>query len=204
LRGRQAVRARQVVVDAGSVQRLGPAPALLLHRGVGQAGALGRTRARGATGVVLAGQKADAQRRIGQQAHVQAVAAFVHAVFPAAVDQAVRVLHAGHARQAVLLGQAHELVNAIRRLVGQADGTHLARLDQLSHGFQLLVDGSTGLVLGRIEIHGAKRRQVACRPVNLVQIDHVRLQAAQAAVAGGQDFGFGQASLIATDPRHAA
>jgi hypothetical protein len=34
------------------------------------------------------------------------------------------------ARQAVLLGQAHEFVHAVGRFVRQPDGTHLARLHQ--------------------------------------------------------------------------
>ena len=59
----------------------------------------------------------------------------------AAADQAVHVLHRGDARQAVLLGQAHELVHAIGRLVGQADVAHLALLDQLVQRLELLVDG---------------------------------------------------------------
>ena len=37
--------------------------------------------------VVLAGQQAKRQRRIGQQAHAQAVAGFVQPVFPGAADQ---------------------------------------------------------------------------------------------------------------------
>jgi hypothetical protein len=130
LRGRQAVLARQRVVAARGHQRLGPAPALLAHRfELRHAAWLRAPRAVDAGGVVLAGQQAKAQRRIGQQRHAQRCR-FRPGRCPRAVDQAVGVLHAGHARQAVLFGQAHELVHAIGRFIGQADVAHLAGLDQ--------------------------------------------------------------------------
>jgi hypothetical protein len=69
-----------------------------------------------------------------------------------AVDQAVGVLDAGHARQAVLLGQAHELVHAVRRFVGQADVAHLAGLHQPGQGVELLADGG----LADLSLDGSK------------------------------------------------
>jgi hypothetical protein len=49
---------------------------------------------------------------------------------PPPVDQAVRVLHAGHARQAVLLRPHARTRPAPRAFIAQADVAHLARLHQ--------------------------------------------------------------------------
>ena len=102
----------------------------------------------------------------------------------------------------MLLGQAHEFVHTIRRFVGQADVAHLACFDQLGQGFELFVNRGDRLVFGRIEIGHAKDRGMALGPVDLVEVDHIGLQAAQAAVAGGQDVLPGQARAFA-DPGHA-
>ena len=63
----------------------------------------------------------------------------VEAVVDAAADQAVGVLHRRDARQAVLLGEVHELAHAVGRLVRQADRAHLARLHQPVERFELLL-----------------------------------------------------------------
>ena len=189
--------ARQRVVAPGGGQRLGATPALGAHGFVQRHAAM---VAHQAGLVVFAGQQTKGERRIGQQIHAQAVAGFVQPVLIAAVDQAVRVLHRGHARQAHLFGHAHELVHAIGRLVGQADGAHLAGLDQFGHGFELRFDGGRRAVLGRVEVQGTEGRHVARRPVNLVEVDHLGLQAAQAALAGFDDAGLAH---LGAQPGHA-
>lgn len=168
------------------------APALGLHAVVQRHAALAGPRCwRGvdAAVVVLAGQQAKRQRRIGQQAHAQAVAGFVQPVFPGAVDQAVRP-HRGHARQAVLLGQAHNR--------GSPYGDSLDRPTALTlPACTSVASASTSWMLAQgglagVEIHLAEHGQVAGGPVNLVQVDHIGSQAAQAAVAGIQNFSAGQ------------
>ena len=196
--------AGQGVVAARRFQRFCPAPALLAHRFVNGNAALGGGLAGGAGGVVLAAQEAKTQRRISQQGHAQAVHGFVQPVVHRAVEQAVRVLHRGHARQAVLLGQTHKLMHAVRRLVGQTDGAHLAVLDQAAQGFELVVDGGDRHVFGRVEIHDAEGRHMAHRPVDLIQVNHVGLQALETGVAGFGDVRRGQVVAAAAHPAHAA
>ena len=111
-------------------------------------------------------------------------------------------MHRGHTRQAMLLGQAHKLMHAVRRFVGQTDVAHLARLDQFGQGFELLMDRGDRFVLGRVEIGHAKDRHMALGPVDLVQVDHIGLQAAQAAVAGVQDV-LPRHARTFTNPGHA-
>jgi hypothetical protein len=81
--------------------------------------------------------------------------------------------------------------------------SHLAGLDQRAQGFELLVQRGFGLVLGRVEIDDAEGRHVALGPMDLVQIDHIGLQPAQAGVARGHDVGRRHPTAGA-DPGHAA
>jgi hypothetical protein len=60
-----------------------------------------------------------------------------------------------------------------------------------------------GLVLGGVEIDDAEGRHVALGPVDLVQVDHIGLQPAQAGVARGHDVGRRHATAGA-HPGHAA
>ena len=127
----------------------------------------------------------------------------VHAVFMRAVEQTVGVLHRGHARQTMLLGQAHKLGDAIRRFIGQAHGPHLACLDQIAQRLQLRMDGGDFAVFGGIEINAAKHGHIAGRPVQLVEVNHIGLQAAQAVVAGRFDVCGCDIHGAATNPGHA-
>ncbi len=123
LRGRQAVVARQRVVAARGRQRLGrPQRCLRIDSKVGDARALGRVRAFGAASrrtCRSAGRRPAANRRAARRSGGASVSS--RPLSSARLISAVRVLHRGHARQAVLLGQAHELVHALGRFVRQAD-----------------------------------------------------------------------------------
>ena len=88
-----------------------------------------------------------------------------------------------------MLGQAHKLVHAVGRFVGQTHSADLAVFDELGQGFKLLQHGGTGFVFGWVKTHLPKDGCVAGGPVDLVEVDHVGLQAAQAAFAGSDDFG---------------
>jgi hypothetical protein len=68
---------------------------------------------------------------------------------------------------------------------------------------ELLVDRGLRLFLGRVVVEDAERRHVALGPVDLVQVDHVGLQALQAGVARGHDVGRRHAAAGA-HPGHAA
>ena len=153
--------------------------------------------------VILSRQQAVAQRRVGQQRDIQAVAGFVQRVLPAAVEQAVRVLHRGHTWQPMLLRQAHELVHAIGCLVGQAHIAHLARAYQPRQCVELLMNRCLRRLLGRVVVQLAKHWHMAFGPMDLVEIDHVGLQPAQAGLAGAHDVVRCQ-TLAFADPGHAA
>ena len=129
--------------------------------------------------------------------------AFVHGVVKSSVGQAVWVLNGANARQTMLLSQTNEFVNAIRRFIGQANVTNLASLDQLAQGLQLFVNAGLDFVFAGIEIHHAKHRHMALRPMNLIQINHVCLQALETGIARFQYILRCQASAFA-HPGHAA
>ena len=112
-------------------------------------------------------------------------------------------MHAGHARQAMLLGQAHKLVHAVRRFIGQTNVADLACLDQPGQRLQLLANRRLAGFLFRVVVQIAEGRHMALGPVDLVEVDHIGLQAAQAGVAGGHDVRRRHA-LALTHPRHAA
>ena len=203
LGGGHAVVSRQLVVAAGSGQGLRAGPALLAHRvETGNSATIRHQRTFQVIVVVFAREQTKAQRRVSQQGHVQAVAGFVQRIVIGAVHQAIRVLDRGHPGQAMLLGQAHKLVHAVRRFVRQTDVTHFACFHQFGQGFELFVDGSERFVFGRIEIGHAKHRHMALWPMNLVQVDHIGLQATQAGVTRVQDVLPRHASALA-HPGHA-
>ena len=131
------------------------------------------------------------------------MAGFVQAVFIAAVDQAIRVLRARHTRQAMLLGQSHKFMHAIRALVREADMANLALLDQTSQSIQLLMDGGGRGFLLRVVIHGPEGRHMALGPVNLVEVNHLRLQALQAGIARANNV-CGRHARAFANPGHAA
>jgi hypothetical protein len=106
-------------------------------------------------------------------------------------------------RQTVLLGQAHELVHAVWGFVGEADVAHLAGLHQPRQRFELFVDRGGGGLLGGVVVQRAKSRHVTLGPVDLVEVDHIGLQPAQAAFARGNDVRGGHA-LVLAHPGHAA
>ena len=82
-RRRQAVLARQRVVAARGGQRFGPAPALLAHATRTSPGGPAASWPSTPGGVVLAGERAEGQRRIRQQRHAAAVHRFVQPVVDA-------------------------------------------------------------------------------------------------------------------------
>ena len=129
---------------------------------------------------------------------------FVHAVLVGAVEQVVGVLHRGHARQAVLLRQAHKFAHTIGRLIGQADGAHFAGFHQLTQSFQLGVHGSDFAVFAGIKIHLPEQGHVARGPMQLVEVNHIGLQSAQTAFAGFDDVLCAHIHRPAAHPGHAA
>ena len=96
-------------------------------------------------------------------------------------------MRADHARQAMLLGKAHKFMHAIRRFVGQADVANLALLDQPGQRFKLIVYGQRGMLFFRVVVHGAKGWHMTLGPVNLIEVNHLGLQAPQAAFTGVDD-----------------
>ncbi|MNT78301.1 hypothetical protein D3C72_2175250 [compost metagenome] len=83
----------------------------------------------------------------------------------------------------MLLGKAHKFMHAVRRLVRQTNMANLARLHQARERLQLLADRRFAGFLFRVVVQIAKGGHMALRPVNLVEVDHIRLQTAQAGVA---------------------
>ena len=143
--------------------------ALLALAAAGQVVGEARSGRPGAA-VVLAGEHAAAQRRVGQQADPLHAADLRQFVLAAAVDQGKVVLDAVEAGQAVLFRGPEVLHEAPGGFVAAADGPHLALLHQAGQRLQsvLLAHAVVG-------------------PVGLVEVDVVGLQPAQAGLAGLDD-----------------
>ncbi|EDT42158.1 hypothetical protein BamMEX5DRAFT_2028 [Burkholderia ambifaria MEX-5] len=138
----------------------------------------GRTR----TVLILAGQPAECERRIGEQADAIAMRELGQAVLERAVQQAVRVLDACDARQPELLGRAQELRDAPRRFVRHADRADLAGLHEFREHTQRFLDRHRIRIVDPRIRRAAECRRAAIGPVQLVQVDIVGLQALEAAV----------------------
>ena len=74
-------------------------------------------------------------------------------------------------------------MGTVGRFVGKANVAKLACLDQLGHGLELLVNGGFNGSFGWIEIHHAEGWHMALWPVNLIQVNHICLQALEAGIA---------------------
>ena len=107
---------------------------------------------------------------------------FCQAYFERAVQQIVRVLYGGNAGQAQLIRELKHPHDAPGRFIGETDGANLPSIDQLfQSGKRLFQRG--GVFLLRVGVaEFAKKVGVTIRPVQLVQIDIVRLQALKAGV----------------------
>ncbi|MNS93198.1 hypothetical protein D3C72_1273560 [compost metagenome] len=174
--GRNAVRAGQFHVLARGGLRLCVAVAgeARIHRQA-CAGRLGAIQ-------VLAAEHAHRQRRIGQKAHAFVMGEFRQADLEHAVQQAVGVLDRRDARQVLVFGVAQELADAPRRLVGHADVADLAGAHEILQHGQRFLDRDGVLVLDPGIVQLTEGSRGAVRPMELVQIQVVRLQAFQAGV----------------------
>jgi MFS family permease len=116
------------------------------------------------------GQPAARQRTPGNHADPLGPAQGQHLAFLLAVKEVVVVLHRHEARPAVMVGQVQRLAELPGGHGRCAEVTGLARLDDVVQGFECLLN-----------------RRVVVPAVNLVEIDIVRSEPAQARVDLGQD-----------------
>ena len=199
LRWRQAVRAGQRRILAGC--RYGGRA----HVAGTPAGREARQAALGLRIVdVFCRQLAERQRAVGQQADVLAVAGFVEqARLEMARRQVVQVLDGRDTGQAFQLGLLDVFAHAPRRFVRHADVANLAFLDQLAQRGQGILDGDRGVILARVVHAGTEDGQVAAGPEQLIQVDVLRLQPAQAVFDGGADVSRVMVRLALAYPVHA-
>lgn len=149
---------------------------------------------------VFAAEQAKRHRRIRQQGNLLTVATLQHGDFPGAVEQAVGVLHADHARQLVFTGGVEKLHQPPWPFVGQADVADLALVHQLGQRLQGFPWRGERALLGRIVEKITKHRRVALRPVQLIKIDVVGLQPAQRAFYCCAQIGAGEGMLAIANP----
>lgn len=135
---------------------------------------------------IFARQNAAGKRRIGKQPDILVMRHFGHVEIEVAVEQAVFVLHGGNPRQPLLFGQGQEFLRAPGGLIGKAYGADLAGLHAGAERFQLFADflKRARLVLsGRGVAPGAAEVEMAAvRPVHLVKVDIIGLQALKARI----------------------
>ena len=98
LHRREAMIARELIVQACGVECFGASPALAAGGFVaGQSCLRWCTLAGQSAGVVFAGEQTERERRVGQQRHAEQVHGFVEAVFVGAVYDGVWILDGGDA-----------------------------------------------------------------------------------------------------------
>jgi hypothetical protein len=138
----------------------------------------GRVGPVGAAGVVLAGQQPEAQRRIGQQRHTQAVQGFVQPLSSVRLTRQYGFCTVATRGRPCCSARRTNSCTPYGVSLDRPMCAHLARLDQPGQGLQLLVDGVCEVSLaGRSTWH--RTRHMALGPVDLVQVDHIRLQRLQ-------------------------
>ena len=141
----------------------------------GEAGAGLRRLAR----LVATRQHAAGERVVGDDADAVRAAERQHLVLDHPKQQVVARLDAVEAGEAVRVAGPEGVTQLPGREVGAADVAHLARLDQCVQGAQRLLNG-----------------RVRVGRVDLVQVNVVGLQAAQAVLAGAQDVLAREALLV--------
>jgi len=151
---------------------------------------------------VFAAQDAAGQGRPGQQADAFGMGDFGQIRLEVTAQQGVFVLDRLHAGQVVVFGQLQPFHDAPGGFVGEAHVADLAGLDQALQGvqhFQEVLFFRLGIELGR-EVPGpAEVVGAPVGPVQLVQVNVVGLQPAQAAFDGLQQRGLGDGAAV-TDP----
>ena len=137
--------------------------------------------------LIFAAEHAERQGRIRQQAALLANRDFRQAHFKAAVEQVVGVLDRHRTRPATGFGQGEELHGAPRRFVGQADVADLAGLHLLIQRFEGFFQRGEVVFVLVLVAQLAEEVGTAFRPVQLVEVDPVGLQALEAGVQGFDD-----------------
>ena len=107
--------------------------------------------------------------------------------FKAAVEQVVGVLDRHCTRPAAGFGQGEELHGAPRRFVGQANVADLAGLHLFVQGFERFLQWGEVVFVLVLVAQLAEEVGAALRPVQLVEVDPVGLQALEAGVEGCAD-----------------
>ena len=129
-----------------------------------------------------------------------AVAGFGQRRFVGPVEQAVGILRRDDARQAEFVGEPGELHDSPGVFVGDRDVAQLAFADQFGERFQLGADRRAVALLVGLVLPLPEHRLVAFRPVQLIEVDVVGLQALQRAFDGGADVGAVDCQRAAADP----
>ena len=148
---------------------------------------------------VFARQGSEAQARVGEQLHLFVLRHFRETHFITAVQQAVRILDGHDPRQVVFIGQMQIAHYAKRRLVGNADVADLTRALAFRKRLQCFQqgDGRSTLVPGVAKLTEAVRRTL--RPVHLIKIEIVGLQALEAGIQRSTDI-LAIEDLVRADP----
>ena len=148
---------------------------------------------------VFARQGTEAQTGVGEQLHLFVLRHLRQTHFITAVQQAVRVLNGHDARQIVFIGQMQIAHHAKRRLVGNANVADLTRPLALRERFQRFQQGNgrSTFVPGVAKLTEAVRRTL--RPVHLIKIEIVGLQALEAGIQRGTDI-LAIEDLVRADP----
>ena len=131
---------------------------------------------------VFPGQRTERQAGIGQQLHAFILADFRQAHFKAAVHQAVRVLDRHDARQVVLVRQMKIAHHAKRRFVRDPDIANLAGALEFGQRVQRIQQGDDRGGIGPGVAQLAETVGRALRPVYLIEVEIIGLQALQAVV----------------------
>ena len=131
---------------------------------------------------VLPGQRTEREAGIGQQFNAFVLANFRQAHFIAAVHQAVRVLDRHNARQVVFIRKMKVTHDAKCCFVGNADIANFAGTLEFSQSIQRIQESDDRRGIGPGVAQFAETVGWALRPVYLIEIEIIGLQALQAVV----------------------
>ena len=155
-------------------------------------------------GQIFCGQVPKGQRRIGEQGDPLTVTQLCQSELIRPVQQAVRVLHRHHPGQTELAGEPYELGDAPRMLVREPYGPDLALIDEGGERLKLFTDRGGRSFASGVVLPLSEHRLIAGRPVQLVEIDVVGTEAAQARLQRSAQVGGIEGERPAANPAQVA
>ena len=150
-------------------------------------------RAGGSTVEVFSREVAEGKTAVSHEADIMIVAGLCKVGVEDSIHETEGVLDRNGHRQVLLARQAAKLRDTPRCLVAQPEIAHFAGPYEVAKNFELLLDGSRVPLSGGVVVRFAELGHVAIRPVDLIEVNVIGLEALKAQIGGFRN-------VLAVDP----